>query len=215
MLADYPLQSSWLVVRKGKGWDGLLLHGAVVGFMSLLALARYLDDVWLPLLVLISLHTIQDFLKIYLGPRIKIHAFIPYMTDQVLHYLTIIGFQVWISGSLSPGPGATEVALMWTGMAVVVVTRAYDVTWWANWLDMMPYMKRWRVIIYAEHLAMLALAAAGLWFVAPLCALPRLVIAYREDRPLWNQRRGLLEMGIGIVLSVALGVLLRQAYAQI
>jgi hypothetical protein len=215
MLADYTLQTNWLVTRKGKSWDGLLLHGAIVGGVSLVALVSYLDVMWLPLIVLFVVHTTQDFLKVYLGPRIDVHPFFPYMGDQVLHYLLIVLIQLWVGDRLSPGPGAEEIALMWTGAALIVVTRFYEVTWWANWPDMMAYMNHWQLAGYAERVAMLALAAVGWWFVAPLCVVPRLVIAYRQGSPIWQQRRGLLEMALGVVLSVALGIGLRAAYAQI
>jgi len=215
MLGDYVLQTSWLVARKTKTWDGLVLHGGIVGFMSLLALSPYLDAVWLALIVLTAVHTVQDFLKVYLGPRLHVHPFVPYMGDQVLHYLTIIGLQLWVGDQLSPEPGDAEIAFMWTGAAVITVTRYYDVTVWANWLDMIPFMNRWRVFSYAERLAMLALAAAGLWIVAPLCVAPRLVIAYRQGNPIWDQRRGLLAMSVGAVLSIVLGIGLHAVYAQI
>jgi hypothetical protein len=137
------------------------------------------------------------------------------MADQCLHYLTILGIQAWAGGRLSPPPDATEIALMWTGAALVAVTRAYDVTWWANWLDMIPYMNRWRAIGYLERIAMLAVAAVGLWFAAPLCIVPRLIIAQRRGHPIWRQRRGQLEIGLGAVFSIALGIGLHAAYMQI
>jgi hypothetical protein len=214
MMADYVLQSNWLVARK-RSWDGLLLHGGIVGFMSMLVLAPYLKTVWLALLVLTALHTTQDYLKIYSGPRLAIHSFIPYMIDQLMHYTTIVGIQLWVGDKLSPPPDSTELAFMWTGAAVVTLTRAYEITWWANWLDMLPYMNRWRKIAYTERIAMLALAAVGLWFIAPLCLVPRLVIANRRGCPIWKQKRGLLEMGIGAVLSIVFGIGLHLAYTRI
>ncbi|NDJ75711.1 MAG: DUF3307 domain-containing protein [Chloroflexi bacterium] len=216
LLADYPLQTDWLVVRKGNIKSGLLLHGGIVGFMSLLAVAPYLGEVWLAVLVLTVLHTLQDFLKVQLGPRLKTHPVVPYFGDQILHYITIVGLQLLLIGNnLSPEPTSTEAAFMWTGAAVITVTRYYEVTWWANWLDMIPYMKRWRITGYLERISMLALAAAGLWFVAPLAVFPRLVISYRQDKPIWKQRRGALELGLGIVVSIVLGIGLHIVYTGI
>ncbi len=60
MLADYTLQSNWLVARKSNSWTGLVIHGGIVGFISMIAVAPYLDAVWLPLVVLMVLHTLQD-----------------------------------------------------------------------------------------------------------------------------------------------------------
>lgn len=215
LLGDYPLQSHWLVKRKAESWRGLLVHGGIVGFMSLVALAPYLGDVWIALVALTMLHTIQDYGKVQLGARQVVHPFVPYIGDQVLHYLTIIGIQLWIGDSLAPEPGETEIALMWTGAAVVAVTRFYDVTVWANWLDLIPYMRRWRALGYTERLSMLALAAAGAWYLAPLVALPRLVLARHEDRPIGANRRYALEMVTGAVFSIALGLGLHAVYTGI
>jgi hypothetical protein len=38
-LADYVLQSNWLVARKSESWTGLAMHGGIVGFMSMMAIA--------------------------------------------------------------------------------------------------------------------------------------------------------------------------------
>jgi hypothetical protein len=92
---------NWLVARKI--WDGCAAR-RIVGFMSLMALSPYLSAVWLPLIVLTGLHTFQDFLKVYSGPRLNIHPFYPYMADQCLHYLTIFGIQAWAGGRLPPMP---------------------------------------------------------------------------------------------------------------
>ncbi len=209
-LADYPLQTNWLIVRKGQSWDGLALHGLMVLFMAILVLPQYFPFVLIPLLALSGVHTIQDWGKIYTGPRIKIHPIIPYLLDQVLHYIIIGIVQVAVGSLLVPAPGPWEVMLMATGAVVVAVTRAYDVTWWANWLDMIPYMNRWTWWGYAERLAMVALSTFGLFYLAPLCAAPRLLYAWSHGTPIWKQRRGLLEMGIGIVFSIALGLVLHR-----
>ena len=50
---------------------------------------------------------------------------------------------------------------------------------------------------------MLALTAAGLWVV------PRLSVAYMNGTPIWDQRRGMLEIGLGVVVSVLAGIGLR------
>src|SRR5579859_3274680 len=72
-LADYTLQTNWLIVRKGQSWDGLALHALMVLFMSVLVLAPYIRVMALPLLVISTVHGFQDWVKIYTGPRIKIH----------------------------------------------------------------------------------------------------------------------------------------------
>ncbi|MBI5958050.1 MAG: DUF3307 domain-containing protein, partial [Chloroflexi bacterium] len=211
----YVLQSNWLVSRKGKAWTALALHGTIVGFVALAALAPYLEQVWFVLIVLVAVHSLQDALKVRYGPHLRIHSIIPYMSDQFAHYALIVALDQWAGGRMSPPPGDLEIAFMWTGAAVLAVTRFYDVTLWANWLDMIPYMNRWRLIGYTERIAMMALATAGLWFIAPLCAIPRLAISYRRQRPIWKQRRGVLEMTAGALLSIILGIGLQLVYAPV
>ncbi|MCD4685135.1 MAG: DUF3307 domain-containing protein [Anaerolineae bacterium] len=215
MMADYVLQTNWLVARKGKTLYGLLLHGGIVGVMSLLALSPYLGDVWLLLIGLTAIHTFQDYLKVRYGPRLAVHPFIPYIGDQFGHYITIGVLQLIATRAFDINPSHAEIVYMWTGAAVIAVTRFYDVTWWANWLDMIPYFNRWRVFGYVERICMLALSAAGAWYIAPLVALPRLIDSQRQNRPIWKERRGMLEVVIGVIFSITLGLLLGRAYGTL
>src|SRR5258708_39347704 len=208
MLADYTLQTNWLIVRKGQAWNGLALHGLMVLATAIMALPQYITVLLVPLLVLSALHTFQDWVKIFTGPRIRIHPFIPYILDQVLHYTAIVILQIVVGGLLQPRLGQVETFLMAVGAVTIAVTRFYDVTWWANWLDMIPYMNRWAIWGYAERLAMVALATGGLFFLAPLCVLPRLLSAAYRRSPIVAQPRGVWEMGIGIIVSIALGLVL-------
>lgn len=209
MLADYALQTNWLVARKGKAWDGLALHGFMVFLMSMLVLAPYASVVLLPITLMSLLHTGQDWLKIDTGKRIKIHPIYSYMIDQFGHYATISVMQILVGPLLKPPPSQTEIALMAIGASTITLTRFYDVTWWSNWLAMIPYMSQWRWFGYAERLAMFALSVAGYWSLAPLCVLPRLFDSWRLHRPIWKQPRGLPEMGLGIILAIAVGLVVR------
>jgi len=209
LLADYVLQTNWLVARKSQSWDGLALHGLMVFVMSLMVLSRYASVLLIPLLIMSVLHTIQDWGKVYSGPRIKIAPFYPYILDQVLHYTTILILQLLIGPQLQPPPSNAEIIVMSIGAVSIAVTRFYDVTWWANWLDMIPYMNRWRNWGYLERLGMVVLTAGGLFFLAPLCPLPRLIYGWQHHHPVWKQRRGSLEVITGIILSITLGLAVR------
>ena len=210
MLADYILQTNWLVARKGQAWDWLALHGLMVFAMSMLALARFAPIVLLPITILALLHTAQDWVKIHYGSRLKLPSIYSYMADQFSHYTMIGVTQVLIGPLLLPdAPTTGELIAAATGASVVILTRFYDVTWWSNWLDMLPYMARWRNLGYAERLTMFALTVAGLFYLAPLCILPRLFEGWRSKHPIWKERRGLWEIGLGVVLSVFVGLLVR------
>src|SRR5262249_44390279 len=132
MLADYTLQTNWLVARKTQSWDGLALHGFIVFLMSVLVLAQYINVLFFPLVILGAVHTFQDWLKVYSGPRMQVHPFSPYMADQLLHYAAIIIFQLLVGSRLDPAPSHLEYVLMAIGAITITATRFYDVTWWAN-----------------------------------------------------------------------------------
>lgn len=212
MLADYVLQTDWLAARKGQffprevaSWDGLLLHGLVVWLMSLAVLPGYLGTLWPYVTVIALVHTFQDGVKAWATPRLQVHSFIPYALDQMLHLSLILVFQgVW-AGRVNPPPPTAETDLMILGASLVAVTRLYEVSWWANWLDMIPYMNRWRLWGYTERIAMFVLSVVDLWWLAPLAVLPRLYAARRQGQPIWNQKRGMAELLLGIAFSVILG----------
>jgi hypothetical protein len=214
MLADYVLQTNWLVMRKSK-LDGLLLHGLMVGFMSLLVLPTHLNIVLLPILIMTVLHTIQDWVKVYSGPRLKnVHGFYTYIADQFGHYLTILILNALVIGSLIVPPNDIEIFVMSVGACVIAITRFYEVTWWANFLQMKmtPYFNRWRWFEYAEHLAMFALSLVGLFYLAPLCVLPRLLYSRQTPYSVTKQQYGLIEMLLGAAFAIVLGALMGRLF---
>ncbi len=212
LLADYILQTNWLAARKGQfsarriqSWDGLLLHGIIVWMVSMAALPRYLDVLWPYITALAIVHILQDATKVWTGPRIELQSIIPYSLDQGLHFLAIFAFQGLVAPLIQPAPSALELRLVMLAASLIALTRMYEVSWWANWLDMIPYMNRWRLWGYLERSAMFLLSAADLWWLAPLGVLPRLYAAWRRGQPIWHQKHGMAELLLGMVFSVILG----------
>ncbi len=212
MLADYALQTNWLVSRKGHGWLALGLHGLMVFCMAILVLPQYISVVFVPILIFSILHTAQDWLKIYSGPRVKIPSIYTYSADQLSHYLMIGVMQLTVGPLLVPAPDNATLFVAGVGSATIILTRFYEVSWWSNWLDMLPYMNRWRGWSYAERLAMFALSVAGFFYLAPLCALPRVAQSIREKHPFWEQKRGAPEMLLGVVLAIGAGLIVRRFF---
>jgi hypothetical protein len=210
MLADYVLQTNWLVGRKGQGWDGLGLHGFMVFAMSVLVLPRWFSVMIIPITLMALQHTGQDWVKVYTGKKYKkIHPFYSYTADQICHYLVIFIMQFTVGSRLVPPPSDFESWMMGMGACVIALTRFYEVTWWANWFVLFPYMNRWRLLSYAERLAAFALTLGGLWFLAPLAAAFRLIESVRIGKPVWKQKYGLLEMALGVLFAIVLGLLMR------
>ncbi|MBZ0308569.1 MAG: DUF3307 domain-containing protein [Anaerolineae bacterium] len=203
LVGDYLLQTNWLAVRKSQALDGLLLHGLIIYLISLLATAPYFEAVFLPITLLFVVHTFQDWLKVWSGPRLRVHLAYGYFIDQGLHLLLILGIQMLVDVDT---PHA-EVVFMSLGAALIAVTRFYEVSWWANWFEMIIHMNRWQVWGDVERVMMLLAAMLGPVpaLVSPIFALPRLYYAWRIGNPLWKERYGLLEWGLGIVFSLCLG----------
>jgi hypothetical protein len=199
LLADYVLQTDWLAARKSQATDGLLIHGLMVYAMSLLVLAPYWNMVFWWVTLLFVIHTTQDWMKVRIGRRLPLP--LAYFLDQALHLALI----VLIAVQVDVNPSDWEVLAMALGACLILVTRFYEVSWWANWFEMIPYMQRWQIWSDVERVVMLLLSAVGLVVLAPVAALPRLVYAWRYEEPLWRTRYGVLEWGIGIVFCVILG----------
>lgn len=213
LLADYVLQTDWLANRKGQfivreihSWDGLLLHGLLLGLVTQAVLLRYIGALWPSVVLLALFHTLQDGLKVWLGPRVSLQPPVLYFLDQGLHLLILVIFQDLVANLVTPPPSSTEISLLALLASLVAVTRFYEVSWWANWRDMIAYMKRWQLWGYLERSTMFLLSAVNLWWLAPLAVIPRLYVSRHNGAPIWEQKRGLLELLLGIAFSVILGV---------
>lgn len=207
LVSDYILQTDWLVARKSQAWDGIMLHGLIVLGMSTVAVAPYSGQMFLPLLVLWVGHTAQDWFKLWTGRRWRRYLIASYFADQIAHVTLIGGIQLWVNAYADIQARDMEVFTFSLLAALVAVTRMYEVSWWANWFEMIVYMNRWQLWGYAERSLMLLLAVLGMGgaVIALLVGLSRLIWAWRRGRPLWRQRYGLWEWGLGVAVSIGLG----------
>ncbi len=82
LLADYPLQNSWIIANKKKP-IAMAAHIGVVFLLTLLALRGEV----LPALTIAVLHLGIDLIKTHLGPD----TLWAYVSDQLAHLATIIG----------------------------------------------------------------------------------------------------------------------------
>ncbi len=215
LLADYVLQTDWLVKRKSRfvvrelrSWDGLLLHGFILWLVTLGVLAAYAAVLWPFITALAILHTLQDAFKTWLGPRPPTHPIYLYSLDQLAHLMLLLLLQPVVADLIVSPPDAAQTELMLFGAALIAITRFYEVTWWANWPATLPYMKRWRIWGYLERISMMLLSAIGLWHLAPLALFPRLFRAYALGYPITASRYGLADLLLGMTFSVILGLAL-------
>ena len=82
LVADYPLQNSWIITNKKKP-AAMAAHIGVVFLLTLIALR---GEVW-PALTIAAIHLGIDLVKTHLAPE----TLWAYIADQLAHFATIIG----------------------------------------------------------------------------------------------------------------------------
>lgn len=113
MLADFPLQTGWMVRRK-RHVGVLILHGAIV----LLSAQVVLGTVYAPeVLALAAVHIAIDAAKTHSGAR----GFWPYIADQAAHLLTLVALaayapHLWASGLWADWPMALPFMALAAGL---------------------------------------------------------------------------------------------------
>lgn len=115
-VGDYLLQTGWIVANKRK-FHVLLLHGAVIGLCSLVALG-VTGSAWQAALAVMCVHVAVDAAKVYLLPE----TLLTYLMDQAAHILAIIAIALWVPGVFASGlwaaipPDVMEAAIIATGL---------------------------------------------------------------------------------------------------
>jgi hypothetical protein len=115
-LADYPLQTSWMVANKRR-LPVLAMH-AGVHFLTMVALVGSAwKSVWFYLLLLALIHFSIDTGKNLINVHRPNWVILPYIVDQGLHYLSILGISIWISQAVPGGmlPFSSKLAVYLTG----------------------------------------------------------------------------------------------------
>ena len=96
LIADYPLQSSWMV-RAKRTLGGLTLHVAIHIVVMLILVGPALPQVWLPLAAIALVHFALDAGKIVVI-RWRPHWVVSsYLADQALHMITLWLASAWIA----------------------------------------------------------------------------------------------------------------------
>ncbi|MBX0329170.1 DUF3307 domain-containing protein [Oscillochloris sp. ZM17-4] len=90
LVADFMLQPLWLVRRK-RGWDGLLMHVGVVllCMLALIPLEPAARGLWPAMLVIGAVHLAADRWKVRYADRIVRPPFVAFVLDQAIHAATI------------------------------------------------------------------------------------------------------------------------------
>lgn len=120
-IADYPLQTSWLVKAKHR-LPGLSLHVGIHLLVLCLLSGAAWPVVWPYMLLLAAIHFCIDFTKSRVSRSCPDLIIGPYLADQVLHISSII-FTAWLISRATDVtallPIHTDIALYGTGYLLV------------------------------------------------------------------------------------------------
>lgn len=120
-LADFLLQTDWMVARKRRP-QIFALHIGIVGALSVVALG----GAWQAALAVTAAHLIIDAVKIWALPPDWRNTLSAFLTDQLLHLVSIAGvallwpLTVW-------GPEVTQFALTLSGLIISVFAGGYAI----------------------------------------------------------------------------------------
>ena len=101
LLADFPLQTDWMFRVKVRHWAGVVLHAAMHVLVTA-ALIQQPLTYWPVLLILWAVHSLIDWLKLYIQFK---YISVGFVLDQIAHTLTLamIAYQVpAIMGGIQP-----------------------------------------------------------------------------------------------------------------
>jgi hypothetical protein len=103
LLADYPLQSNWMVLQKTR-FRILLLHVATHFGILVLVVGMAWRTTWPYILALTIFHLLVDLFKNYVNKVRPSWIVGPYIIDQIIHYLSIWIVAAWIESRTSSQP---------------------------------------------------------------------------------------------------------------
>lgn len=101
LIADYPLQTDWLVSVK-RTWWGLSLHVSVHLAMLIILAGPAFPTLWLYLMGLAAIHYAIDYFKNWLSRVRPQWVNGPYIFDQFLHLLSLVSVILWIRATIDP-----------------------------------------------------------------------------------------------------------------
>ena len=159
-LADYPLQPSWMAANKVR-LPVLFLHAAIHFVAMMLVSAPAWRELWPYLLALAVVHFGIDFGKITFGKFRPHWVALPYLIDQILHYLSLAALAWWI------GRQAGDLSLLLKPHLAVIMTAYLLVTYvWAISEKVLtasePKYRREQASAFWPRIAVRALLLTGL-----------------------------------------------------
>ncbi len=127
LLADFPLQSKWMVDNKDRT-SVRLLHVSFHFLISLAFTLFYIPEAWPLLLLLASIHFLIDSGKNFVNQAKPNWIIFPYLFDQILHILSIILIAAMITRISNVPPFAIQPVWLIFSIAYLVVTYVWYIS---------------------------------------------------------------------------------------
>lgn len=204
LIADYPLQTDWLVSVK-RTWWGLSLHVGIHLLMLIILTGSALSSLWLYLVGLAAIHYAIDYFKNWLSSVRPQWVNGPYIFDQLLHLLSLISVSLWIdntfdSSTLPPllFPPAWTTLLIGLSLSTVVWYISERVLSHATPVYQQEIVARRGPRIFAR--ALLFFLFLWLGGEAGLVALPLFLLPYPS--PIYRRRAILTDVAVALISAL-------------
>ncbi len=127
LFADYPLQTSWIVVNKNRS-GVLFLHVFIHFLVSLIFVLIYAREVW-PLVILLAIiHFMIDTGKKHLNEIRPNWVVAPYFIDQSIHLVSLIFIAVLMGNYSGIPPFALKPIWLIALIAYLLVTNVWYIS---------------------------------------------------------------------------------------
>ena len=201
VVGDFVLQPYWLVLAKRKGWTGLIIHVAVVTFITGILAWRSIPNWWLWIIVLFIGHLFIDQFRTFIfTDNSKGKNILLLILDQFAHIVLIVliswAATGWTFDSLNILPTDTApnqyrmmAYLIGIGslisIAPVLEVEVTVAVWAAQGQEVMQALSidtDDRVLGALERIIGMALILSGFVLLAPLAFIPRLALMIRQGK---------------------------------
>ncbi|RPI32521.1 MAG: DUF3307 domain-containing protein [Chloroflexota bacterium] len=203
-VADYPLQPNWMVRNKDK-ISVLLLHTLIHFIVTVLFVGRAALVIWPYLLALTAAHFIIDVCKLTLGRYRPKWVIIPYVIDQVLHYISIWLVVVWIDASAGLLDLPFEPVWLIYATAYLVATYVWFISERILAYDEPDYREQVINLLWPRMLVragILTLFLFGWRLVAGISPSLAVTLRLRDQCYQYSPRAMLTDAGVGLVMLV-------------
>lgn len=230
LIGDFALQTIDLVRYKSQSWKGLFLHSAIVTASCAVCLWNNLPTWWPWLLPIFVLHWLTDWAKVDLGRRVSGWNTRFFFLDQFLHMVLVFIIVILQAGrwpynspaeAIGGGPANRNLVFLLAFIVALFVgplleaQAAHALTRYApnragngNGVAATMTDRLWGGAERTLVLLLLYIGAPAFWF-APLAFVPRILALWS----VWKQPNQApvyrVKIATSIILTLALGLLLR------